>query len=72
MISLFEWATILIKFVVLWAPPTWNHGSLLEKDAQMRVYEAVLRKHIYISSHLLFRTEFSRKFFIACLQFVSL
>lgn len=22
MISLFEWATILIKFVVLWAPPT--------------------------------------------------
>lgn len=69
MISLFEWATILIKFVVLWAPPTW---SLLEKDAQMRVYEAVLREHIYISSHLLFRTEFSRKFFIACLQFVSL
>lgn len=49
MISLFEWATILIKFVVLWAPPTWNHGSLLEKDAQMRVYEAVLREHVYIA-----------------------
>ena len=43
-----------------------------QRCSNANVYEAVLREHVYISSHLLFRTEFSRKFFIACLQFVSL